>query len=78
MAIGVRAWSSGILETLRADAVVLAAGGIGTSQVLRSSGIGPSDNLWAYLALTVGGRTRDARQLEEPPMVWTARGGTGT
>jgi choline dehydrogenase-like flavoprotein len=50
--------------------VVLAAGGIGTAQILRASGIEPSDTLWADLVLTVGGVTKNARQLEEPPMVW--------
>jgi choline dehydrogenase-like flavoprotein len=58
------------LETIRGDAVVLAAGGIGTAQILRASGIAPSDTLWADLVLTIGGRSPGARQLEEPPMVW--------
>jgi len=57
-------------EIIKGDMVVLAAGGIGTAQILRASGIEPSDTLWADLVLTVGGVTKNARQLEEPPMVW--------
>ena len=71
-AVGVRAVAGGRAETIRADVVVLAAGGIGTAQVLRASGIDPSDTLWADLVLTVGGASEGARQLEEPPMAWFA------
>ncbi|MBI0583796.1 MAG: GMC family oxidoreductase [Methanomassiliicoccus sp.] len=69
-AVGVQVLSGGRLEMVRGDAIVLAAGGIGTAQVLRASGIAPSDTLWADLVLTIGGRSKGARQLEEPPMVW--------
>jgi choline dehydrogenase-like flavoprotein len=69
-AVGVQVDGGGHSETIRGDAVVLAAGGIGTAQILRSSGIAPSDTLWADLVLTVGGSAEGARQLEEPPMVW--------
>ncbi len=69
-AVGVKVEKGGRLETVRGDAVVLAAGGIGTAQILRSSGITPSDTLWSDLVLTIGGTAKGARQLEEPPMVW--------
>jgi choline dehydrogenase-like flavoprotein len=69
-AVGVQVGTEGRVETVRGDAVVLAAGGIGTAQILRASGIAPSDTLWADLVLTIGGEAPGARQLEEPPMVW--------
>ncbi len=72
-AVGVQVELAGRLETVRGDAVVLAAGGIGTAQILRASGIAPSDTLWADLVLTIGGMVKGARQLEEPPMVWFAQ-----
>jgi len=71
-AVGVRVAGSQGTETLRGDAIILAAGGIGTAQILRASGIEPSDTLWADLVLTVGGKALGARQLEEPPMTWFA------
>jgi choline dehydrogenase-like flavoprotein len=69
-AVGVQVESKGRRDTLKGDVVVLAAGGIGTAQILRASGISPSDTLWADLVLTVGGSAPGARQLEEPPMAW--------
>jgi choline dehydrogenase-like flavoprotein len=57
-------------ERIDADAVVLAAGGIGTAQILRASGLPARDTLWVDIVLTVGGRLEGARQLCEPPMVW--------
>lgn len=59
--------------SLDADAVVLAAGGIGTARILRASGLAAADRLWVDIVLTVGGRLEGARQLDEPPMVWFAR-----
>jgi choline dehydrogenase-like flavoprotein len=56
-----------------ADVVVLAAGGIGTSQILRASNLPVSDRLWVDVLLTVGGVCTDARMLSEPPMVWFAK-----
>lgn len=53
-----------------ADVVVLAAGGLGTAQILRSSNLPARDNLWVDVVLTVGGLSKGARMLEEPPMVW--------
>ena len=53
-----------------ADVVVLAAGGIGSPQILKNSGLKSEDHLWADIVLTMGGVLKDARQLEEPPMAW--------
>lgn len=61
-------------EAVRADAVVLAAGAIGTAQILRRSGLPVADRLWVDLVVTLGGRLAGARQLDEPPMVWYAQG----
>ena len=46
---------------IRADAVLLAAGGIGTAQILRASGLPTSDRLWIDVVLTLGGTSRGAR-----------------
>lgn len=70
-AVGVELARTG--EVVRGDAVVLSAGGIGTARILRGSGIAVADRLWEDIVLTVGGRLRGARQLDEPPMVWYAR-----
>ncbi len=59
---------------VRADAVVLAAGAIGTAQILRRSGLPVADRLWVDVVVTLGGRLPAARQLDEPPMVWYAEG----
>ena len=60
-------------QTLKADVVVLAAGAIGTAQILKASGIKAEDRLWADIVLTIGGRSRAANMLREPPMVWFAK-----
>lgn len=60
----------GKLRTFKADLVVLAAGGIGTAQILKNSGLTAQDHLWADIVLTLGGVSPGARQLEEPPMAW--------
>jgi len=60
-------------ERIDADAVVLSAGGVGTAQILRASGLPASDSLWVDVVLTVGGIAKDARMLNEPPMVWYAK-----
>ena len=60
-------------ERIDADAIVLSAGGIGTTQILRASGLPARDNLWVDVVLTVGGVSKDARMLNEPPMVWFAK-----
>lgn len=53
-----------------ADLVVLSAGGVGTAQILRASGLPARDNLWIDVVLTVGGVLKGSRMLNEPPMVW--------
>lgn len=53
-----------------ADVVVLAAGGVGSAQILKNSGLKAEDHLWVDIVLTMGGVLPDARQLEEPPMAW--------
>jgi len=53
-----------------ADVVVLSAGGIGTAQILKNSGLEAEDHLWADIVLTMGGVLKNSRQLEEPPMAW--------
>ena len=57
-------------RTIKADIVVLAAGGIGTAQILKASKLPAKDNLWADIVLTLGGVLKGANQLKEPPMVW--------
>ncbi len=58
------------LERLNADLVVLSAGGIGTAKILKASDLPVHDNLWVDVVLTVGGVSKNARMLNEPPMVW--------
>ena len=41
-------------RTIKADIVVLAAGGIGTAQILKASELPAKDNLWADIVLTLG------------------------
>ena len=72
-AVGVRALTPSGEETIRADVVVIAAGGVGTAQVLRRSGIEVSDSLWIDPVLTFGGVKAASRQLDEVPMAWYAR-----
>jgi choline dehydrogenase-like flavoprotein len=57
-------------ERVDADIIVLAAGGIGTAQILKASNLPARDNLWIDVVLTVGGVSKNARMLSEPPMVW--------
>ena len=58
------------LERIDADVVVLSAGGVGTAQILKASGLPARDKLWVDIVLTVGGISKDAKMLNEPPMVW--------
>jgi choline dehydrogenase-like flavoprotein len=60
-------------ERLEGDVVVLSAGGIGTAQILRASGLPVQDKLWVDVLLTVGGVCKDARMLCEPPMIWYSK-----
>jgi choline dehydrogenase-like flavoprotein len=73
VARGVLAGNISAPETIKGDVIVLSAGGIGNAQILKASGLRAEDRLWADIVLTVGGRSRLARMLEEPPMVWHAR-----
>jgi choline dehydrogenase-like flavoprotein len=57
-------------RVVKGDIVVLAAGGIGTAQILKASGLHAKDNLWVDIVLTLGGVLKGANQLKEPPMVW--------
>jgi len=70
MVKGVLARYQGRKTIIKGDVVVLAAGGIGTAQILKNSGLDVKDNLWADIVLTLGGVSKGAHQLEEPPMVW--------
>jgi choline dehydrogenase-like flavoprotein len=58
------------LERIDADVVVLSAGGVGTAQILKASDLPARDKLWVDIVLTVGGISKDAKMLNEPPMVW--------
>jgi len=60
-------------EHVDADIVILSAGGVGTAQILRASGLPARDSLWVDVVLTVGGMAKDARMLNEPPMAWFAK-----
>jgi choline dehydrogenase-like flavoprotein len=68
--VGVQVLHGGSKTRINADVVVLAAGGIGTAQILRASDLPASDNLWVDVVLTVGGVLKGARMLNEPPMAW--------
>ncbi len=67
---GVLVFNGSSLERIDADVVVLSAGGIGTAQILHASDLPAYDNLWVDVVLTIGGVSKDARMLSEPPMVW--------
>ncbi len=58
------------INRINADVIVLAAGGIGTAQILKSSKVSVQDKLWADIVLTLGGISKGSKQLKEPPMVW--------
>jgi choline dehydrogenase-like flavoprotein len=57
-------------ERVNADVVVLAAGGVGTAQILKASNLPARDSLWVDVVLTVGGASKNARMLSEAPMAW--------
>jgi len=67
---GVVIGSGASSKVIEGDLVVLAAGGTGTPQVLKASGLPAKDRLWVDIVLTVGGISKGANQLKEPPMVW--------
>lgn len=62
------------LTSIKADEVVLAAGGIGTAQILKRSNVPISDTLWIDPVITVGGTLPNAGQLNEVPMAWYCKG----
>lgn len=57
-------------KVVEGDVVVLAAGGIGTPQILKASGLSAQDKLWVDIVLTLAGTSPGALQIKEPPMVW--------
>jgi choline dehydrogenase-like flavoprotein len=69
-AIGVQISHGTGTEKINADVVVLAAGGIGTAQILKASGLPAKDSLWVDVVLTLGGVAKGSRMLNEPPMAW--------
>jgi choline dehydrogenase-like flavoprotein len=58
------------LERIDADVIVLSAGGVGTAQILKASGLPARDKLWVDIVVTVGGISKEAKMLNEPPMAW--------
>ncbi|MFY9638879.1 MAG: GMC family oxidoreductase N-terminal domain-containing protein [Methanobacterium sp.] len=69
---GVIVRSGSSTSIVKGDVVVLAAGGVGTAQILKASGLNAEDKLWVDIVLTLGGIFKDSKQLNEPPMVWYA------
>jgi choline dehydrogenase-like flavoprotein len=67
---GVEVGNGGSIRRYEADAVVLAAGGVGTAQILEASGVPTADRLWVDVVLTLGGVLKDAHQFRETPMAW--------
>lgn len=67
---GVSVKSGKSTKVYHADAVVLAAGGVGTAQILKASGLYCEDKLWVDIVLTLGGILKNSKQLREPPMAW--------
>jgi len=67
---GVLVRSRSSTRMIKGDIVVIAAGGVGTAQILKPSGIGSEDKLWVDIVLTLGGVFKGAKQLNEPPMTW--------
>jgi choline dehydrogenase-like flavoprotein len=57
-------------DRIKADVVVLSAGGVGTAQILRASKLPARDKLWVDVVLTVGGVSKNSNMLKEPPMAW--------
>ncbi len=72
-AVGVQVGEGRGSRRVPADAVVLAAGGIGTARILEGSDIGTADTFWVDVVLTVAGERKGAAMLDEPPMVWYAK-----
>jgi choline dehydrogenase-like flavoprotein len=72
-ACGVMVSSGSLTEKIAADVVVLSAGGVGSAQILRASGLPARDKLWVDVLLTVGGVSEGSKMLDEPPMAWYAK-----
>lgn len=68
--IGVEALINGSKRRFESDTVVLAAGGIGTAQILNSSTIATAKKLWVDVVLTLGGIMKNANHFRENPMAW--------
>jgi choline dehydrogenase-like flavoprotein len=69
---GVRVRERGRERRITADRVIVAAGGIGTPLLLRSSGIRISEGMAMDLTVMVYGHSRAvAGQGHEPPMTWS-------
>jgi ferredoxin len=69
-AVGVLVRSGRSSKIVKGDVIVLAAGGVGTAQILKASGLNAEDKLWVDIVLTLGGVFKGAKQLYEPPMAW--------
>ncbi len=67
---GVLVRSGRSTRIFKGDVVVLAAGGVGTAQILKASGIDAEDKLWVDIVLTMGGVSKGSKQLNEAPMTW--------
>jgi choline dehydrogenase-like flavoprotein len=69
-ACGVLVSHDSLTEKIKADIVVLSAGGVGTAQILLASNLPVRKSLWVDVVLTVGGVQKGSRMLDEPPMAW--------
>jgi hypothetical protein len=69
-AVGVLVRSGRSSKIVKGDVIVLAAGGVGTAQIQKASGLNAEDKLWVDIVLTLGGVFKGAKQLYEPPMAW--------
>jgi choline dehydrogenase-like flavoprotein len=67
---GVLVRSGNTNKIINGDIIVLAAGGVGTAQILKASGLDAENNLWVDIVLTLGGVSKGAKQLNEAPMAW--------
>ncbi len=70
---GVRAVGPGGPSEIRADVVILAAGGLGTPVILQESGFEEAgSDLWVHLFVNTYGITEGLNQLQEPTMALVA------
>jgi choline dehydrogenase-like flavoprotein len=67
---GVTGKTHGKNFTFKSDLVILAAGGVGTAEILNNSNCNIEQHLWVDIVLTLGGVSKNSEQLKEPPMVW--------